>query len=257
MLLAFLVDVESVVPSMRTARLFGARVIGASSVHPLPLSDEADDCVPLPFIADDGFDDALRHVIRTYGVTRLVTIHTAVWAYLARLARRDALVREVFGGLHPVQRQQEDFADSHAWAQRQAVDDLAPSLGTPTRHVAPRCRYLSTPRCIAAFCVPMGKVTWPSSRRSVPSPGSLLRAISSSWACSSAVRRTPSDDLRMLTASAPPWAWMPGGVRVRPIRPRRIGDALLVRGTGIHRVISCGDSPLRFTLIRGRHGRDR
>jgi hypothetical protein len=122
---------------MRTARLLGARVIGASSVQPLPLLDEADECISLPFISDDGFDNALRHVLRTYGVTRLVTMHTGVWAHLARLARRDALVREVFCGPHPVQRQQEDFADSHAWAQRQAADDLAPSLGTPTRDVAP------------------------------------------------------------------------------------------------------------------------
>lgn len=135
-LLVFPIDVDSVWPTMRTARALGYRIIGASSVTPLPTVAEADLCLHLPYISDGGFDDALRSAMRMHGVTHLVTMHTGVWAHLARLGETDDLVRAAFCGSHPVQHQWQAFAGSHHWAARQHLDDLGDRLAVPAHSAA-------------------------------------------------------------------------------------------------------------------------
>lgn len=136
-LLVFPVDVDSVWPTMRVARMLGFRIIAASSVRPPPSGAGADLCIHLPYISDDGFDDALRSALRTHGVTRLVTTHVGVWAHFARLAETDDLIRTAFRGLHPVQGQWQLFEGSRHWARRQRADGIAEALAVPSRPAAP------------------------------------------------------------------------------------------------------------------------
>jgi hypothetical protein len=136
-LLVFPVDVDSVMPIVRTARMLGMRVVAASSVMPLQPVDGCDASIHLPYVSDDGFDDALRAAMHTHGVTHLVTMHVGVWAHLARLAEMDAMIRAAFRGAHPVQQQWQVFAPSLSWARRQRADHVASSLPAPDGKVAP------------------------------------------------------------------------------------------------------------------------
>ncbi|MCO4099394.1 MAG: class I SAM-dependent methyltransferase [Gemmatimonas sp.] len=136
-LLVFPVDVDSVTPIVRTAAMLGVRVVAASSVTPLRPVDGCDECIYLPYISDDGFDEALRRAMRAHNVTQLVTMHVGVWAHFARLAETDGEVRAAFRGTHPVQQQWQVFAPSLSWARRQQADDIATGLTVPGGHVAP------------------------------------------------------------------------------------------------------------------------
>lgn len=136
-LLVFPVDVDSVWPTMRTARLLGFRVIAASSVSPLPTHPDADQCVALPYIADAAFDEALHRVLHEHQVTHLITGHVGVWAHLARLAEHDGKVRAVFRGAHPVQAQWQAFDASRRWAEAQHTDRVAEALGAGSSRPAP------------------------------------------------------------------------------------------------------------------------
>lgn len=136
-LLVFPTDVDSSLPIIRTARMLGMRIVGASSVMPLRAVDGIDEMIALPYVSEAGFDEALRHAMRTHAVTHLLTMHVGVWAHFARLAESDEEIRRAFRGAHPVQQQWQTFSASLVWAEAQRRDDLARHLPCDGRAVAP------------------------------------------------------------------------------------------------------------------------
>ena len=66
------------------AQANGVSVVGASSLGHDPARARYPCWVHLPFVGVDGFDDALRHAIATFGIDRIYTPNPVVWDYLQR-----------------------------------------------------------------------------------------------------------------------------------------------------------------------------
>lgn len=136
-LLVFPINVDSALPVIRHARMLGFRVIGASSVLPLPTSSEIDACVHLPFITAPQFEAQLKEVLTSCQVTHLHAPHHGVWSHLKALSGTHEDIRNVLCGEHPFKQYWSEFSPSLDWAAMQHTDRLAETLMLPDSIPAP------------------------------------------------------------------------------------------------------------------------
>jgi len=136
-LLVFPINVDSAVPVIRHARMLGYRIIGASSVFPLPTSAGLDACIHLPFVTAPDFLPALKQALGAHRVTHLYAPHHGVWSHLTGLSAEQEDIRSRLCGVHPFEQHWNDFLPSLEWAGTQHADSFADSLMLPGTVAAP------------------------------------------------------------------------------------------------------------------------
>jgi len=85
-LLLFPLDMDECDSVIRVASAMGVEIIGASSALDGPGRRKVDHFFRLPFVTDEGFDQAFEDALEAYGITTVFAPHQGVWRHLNTLA---------------------------------------------------------------------------------------------------------------------------------------------------------------------------
>jgi predicted O-methyltransferase YrrM len=80
------------------AQALGQRVVGASSLAFDQAKNNYADWATLPFVHEDGFDDALAETVRRHDIGAIYTSHFVIWKYLSERLEEIAPDTRLIGG---------------------------------------------------------------------------------------------------------------------------------------------------------------
>lgn len=137
-LLVFPINVDSAIPVIRTAKMLGYRIIGASSVEPRPQLAELDACIHLPFVTSPDFHGCFAEALERHRITHVLAPHHGVWSHLKALSAQASVLPYTLCGKHPFEQNWENLRPSLDWAASMHSDAFADTLAPLACRTPPR-----------------------------------------------------------------------------------------------------------------------